>query len=82
MSKGTLVSKIALAKKKAEDGVDYTSRFGAKCPWCETKTKVLTTRPWADDMRIRYHKCTKSGCLIANMGLSIKSIEIDGEGAS
>lgn len=74
---GVTVSKIVQAKKEAGAGVDYSSRFGAICPWCEKRTKVYRTMPWEDDIRIRYHLCENLRCVLKTMGTSIKSIEVD-----
>ncbi len=74
---GITVSRIAAATKEAAAGVDYSSRFGAVCPWCGKRTKVQTTKPWEDDMRIRYHRCENGKCSLAVMGTNIKSLEVD-----
>lgn len=71
------IAKIAKAKEAAAAGVDFSPRTGASCPWCGEKTKVVTTKPWEDGLRIRYHRCEHAGCVLAVMGLSIKSIQVD-----
>ena len=70
------ISSIVDAKRKAAAGVDYTSRFGAVCPWCGHRTKVYKTMAWEDDIRIRYHLCGAARCAIAALGTSIKSVEV------
>lgn len=74
---GVTVSRIAAATNEAAAGVDYSSRFGAVCPWCGKRTMVQTTKPWEDNMRIRYHRCENDRCGLAAMGVSIKSLEVD-----
>lgn len=74
---GVTVSRIVLATKEAAAGVDYSSRFGAICPWCKNRTKVYKTMSWEDDIRIRYHLCDNVKCVLGSIGSSIKSIEVD-----
>jgi len=61
---------------EAEAGVDFSSRHGAKCPACGKRAKVVTTRPWEEDVRVRYHQCQASGCVLAGQGKMIKSVEV------
>jgi len=68
---------VAGVMARAAAGVDYTSRRGAICPACGRRTRVYCTRPWADNIRVRYHKCGNQACLVGNLGLSVKSIEVD-----
>ncbi len=51
------ILQIKYWQREAAAGVDYTSRFGAVCPWCDKRTKVYKTMLWEDDIRIRYHLC-------------------------
>lgn len=76
MARITLI-KIAEARKQGADGVDYSPRLGAICPWCGNKAKVYKTMPWEDNTRVRYHHCVAAGCAMAMMDYSIKSIEVD-----
>jgi len=69
------IKNIAIARAKAAGGVDYSPRFGATCPWCGRRAKIYKTTPWEDNTRIRYHRCSKAGCVLATMNISIKSIE-------
>lgn len=63
---------------KAGQGVDYSPRFGALCPYCGDRAKVTTTRPWEGSVRVRYHRCmNKDTCVVAGMDINIKSIEED-----
>jgi hypothetical protein len=70
--------KVAKAKELAENGVDFSPRHGARCPWCESKCRIYRTMPWDGNVRVRYHRCERSGCVIASLRVSIKSIEVDG----
>lgn len=76
MARITLI-KIAEARRIGANGIDYSPRLGAVCPWCGNKTKIVRTMPWEDSTRIRYHLCQTTGCAMAKMGDTIKSIEID-----
>lgn len=71
------VAQIAKAKQAAESGVDYSPQHGARCPWCGSRSKIIKTLPWEANIRLRYHRCRKSGCVVASMGITIKSIECD-----
>lgn len=71
------IVRIAAAKERGSQGVDYSPRLGAICPWCGKRAKIVKTLPWEDRTRIRYHRCHTEGCLMATMGNSIKSIEVD-----
>ena len=72
---GVTIARIAEAKNRAECGVDFTSRYGAVCPWCGGRTKVYKTMAWEDSTRIRYHKCLGARCAINSLGITIKSVE-------
>ena len=71
------LQKIKSARKIAADGVDYSPKSGALCPWCGSKSKITSTRPWDENIRIRYHRCFAKGCVLASMKISIKSIQVD-----
>lgn len=60
---------------QADAGVDYSSRYGARCPACGSRAKVVTTRPWDDTIRVRYHQCQADGCVLAAQSKMIKSVE-------
>jgi len=62
---------------RAEAGVDYRPRTGALCPACGHAAKIVVTRPWVADTRIRFHKCRHPGCILASTGTSIKSVEVE-----
>lgn len=82
MRKQVLVA-VALAKSKAEQGVEYSSRLGAVCPVCGwSKMPVYCTRKWKDRIRERYHKCANPACLVCTLGLTVKSTELDTEAVS
>jgi len=61
----------------AQGGVDYSARYGARCPACGQRTRIYRTMPWDGDLRVRYHKCEHQGCIVNALGTSIKSIEVD-----
>ncbi len=71
------VALIAEAKEKASAGVDYSPRYGASCPWCGKRAKITNTTPWEDSIRLRYHRCQNTKCVLNIMNISIKSIEVD-----
>lgn len=72
-----MVNVIAIMAK-AGAGVDFSARFGALCPYCGKRAKVVTTRPWEGTLRVRYHQCKNTdNCVVAAMGTTIKSIEED-----
>ncbi|SDU38616.1 hypothetical protein [Desulfobacula phenolica] len=78
MVNSTIVVVVAEAKEKAAQGVDFSPRYGAVCPECgEKRLKVITSKPWKDGCKIRYHRCTnlKKGCLLAIMETTIKSVQ-------
>ena len=79
MARPTL-KKMALARQVAANGVDFSPRTGATCPWCGRETKITKTMPWDETIRIRYHRCRNKRCVLAVMGVSIKSIEVDRSG--
>ena len=67
---------LALAITTAEAGVDYTNRNGATCPWCgQRRVKVVTTRAWSGQLRIRYHNCQNRECLLCKLKTGIKSVQ-------
>jgi hypothetical protein len=72
-----LTAHLALLKAKAESGVDYRPRTGALCPACGNPAKVVVTRPWEGDTRIRYHRCLTPGCALSTIKQSIKSVQTD-----
>jgi hypothetical protein len=71
------VTVIAEATSRAASGVDFSPRLGALCPWCGSKSKIYKTNPWDGGTRIRYHQCLRSGCILAALKTTIKSIEVD-----
>ncbi len=72
------ISLIAMAKQKANDGIEYSRRFGAVCPVCGAqKIKTIRSDPWRDGVKIRYHRCMNSHCIAAVMSIIIKSIELE-----
>jgi hypothetical protein len=71
------VTKLVLARQNAAAGVDFSSRHGAKCPWCGKRAKIVATRQWEDTTRIRYHRCETATCPLCSMDVGIKSIEVE-----
>jgi hypothetical protein len=70
-------AKVAMAIKQAEQGVDYSPRHGALCPWCGKRTRVTVTKPWDESTRTRWHRCGNKRCLLAKAGKAIKSVEVE-----
>lgn len=68
---------VAVYVQKAAAGVDYSPRYGAICPCCGNRAKIMRTMPWEDNTRLRYHRCGNTRCLICATGQTIKSIEVD-----
>lgn len=77
MTHAQVVAIVAKVKEKADRSVDYTPRYGAVCPECGRRMKSITSRPWQDGVKVRYHKCgnTSGECLLAIMEASIKSVQ-------
>ena len=69
--------KVVQAVESAAAGVDYSARLGARCPWCGARTKIYKTLPWVGDVRVRYHRCPNSGCILSDMGTTVKSVQVD-----
>ena len=64
------------AKSEAEIGVDYYPKGGAECPFChKKKIKIVTSRKWDGNFKIRYHRCNNPRCVLSQLGVSIKSIQ-------
>lgn len=77
MSAQHLAAHLSNLKSAAESGVDYRPRTGALCPCCGEPAKIVATRPWDGDTRIRYHRCQTADCLLASINQSIKSVQVD-----
>lgn len=71
-----VVTAIVTLIQKAEEGVSYGGR-GAICPACGERAYVVTTRRWSGGMRVRYHKCQNSDCLLCGLDVTIKSVQVD-----
>ncbi|MFA7173793.1 MAG: transcriptional regulator [Kiritimatiellia bacterium] len=72
-----LSAALVLATQSAKNGVTYTSKYGAPCPWCGVRTRIYKTMPWEGTTRIRYHHCGVAGCPLHQMGISVKSVEVE-----
>ena len=68
---------LATLKAAAEAGVDFRPRTGALCPACSRPAKIVSTKPWDGDLRIRYHRCQNPACVLACLKQSIKSVQED-----
>lgn len=78
MPKSQVIAIVAKVKKKADQSVDYTPRYGAVCPECGKKRiKIVSSKPWQDGIKVRYHKCgnVSGGCLLAIIQTTIKSVQ-------
>lgn len=66
----------ALAMAMASDGVAFADRC-ARCPVCGAKMQTLSSGPRPQDTapRVRSHKCRNTQCLLAVLGLAVKSVE-------
>lgn len=72
------IALVKRAKQRADQSVDYSPRYGAVCPVCgAANLKVITSRPWEDNIKVRFHKCRNRECLLYWKGTSIKSVQID-----
>ena len=70
-----LKRRIITIINSARAGVVYTSRYGAICPGCKRRALVYKSEPWEGNVRIRHHKCTTSGCVVAETIGTVKSVE-------
>ncbi|NDY41264.1 transcriptional regulator [Dissulfurirhabdus thermomarina] len=71
------VASLVEAKRRAESGVDYSPRTGARCPWCGGRARIYRTLPWDGAARVRYHLCRSTACPLAALRVTIKSVEVD-----
>jgi len=69
--------RLALSIRAAEEGVDYTARRGALCPWCGERLRVSDTKPWQGGTRIRYQRCANASCPLCVMDKGVKTVETD-----
>ncbi|MBU1612388.1 MAG: ogr/Delta-like zinc finger family protein [Proteobacteria bacterium] len=67
---------VVVALAKVQEGVDYSPVDGARCPLCGERMAVVTTRKWAGQVRVRYHKCENQKCVAAKLGSGVKSVEL------
>lgn len=66
---------IAKALDAAREGVEYSPKHGALCPFCGLKTRVQTTKPWLGNSRLRYHRCENPQCPLCVLGERVRSWE-------
>ena len=78
MTDAEVLAVIDEVRAKADAGVDYSARWGAVCPVCgKARMQTVTSRPWKNGIKIRYHKCNNLECLVCRIGLSLKSYQND-----
>ena len=78
MTELKILKKAADLNEIAKTGVEYSARYGATCPICNTsRIPVAGSLPWDGNCKIRYHKCKNPECPIAVLGTTIKSVQID-----
>jgi hypothetical protein len=68
---------IAKMRATAAAGVDYSPKYGARCPACGQRARIYSTNKWCGPVRVRYHRCDNSGCVLGALGQTIKSVEED-----
>ena len=73
----SITTLLAVKIAEAEAGIDYSRRWGGRCPCCGVTAKIVRTRPWEGEVRIRYHRCHNPGCLLASSKTTIKSVEVE-----
>jgi len=69
---------IVFAIQKAAQGVEYTPKYGAVCPFCGSiRMRTITTRKWDGDTRTRFHRCKNKSCPLHKRKVYIKSVQVD-----
>lgn len=67
---------VATALATAQKGVDYSAKEGAVCPTCgAAHLRVVCTKPWDGDVRLRFHRCGNPDCLLSALKVPIKSLQ-------
>lgn len=74
----TITTQLAHYIDQAAAGVDYSPRYGARCPCCGRRAVIYKSMPWEEDVRVRYHRCTNPRCLLAAARATLKSVQMDG----
>lgn len=64
---------IASTLSQARDGVVYDTKAGAACPACGKRLRVMVTKPWLGNSRLRYHKCNNPKCVLHQLGETVRS---------
>jgi len=68
---------IVSAIATAQQGVDYSVKDGAVCPCCGAPhLRVVCTKAWDGDTRLRFHRCMNEGCVLAVLRTPIKSVQV------
>jgi len=71
-------NELLRAVEVARAGVEYSVQTGATCPCCgQSYARVVSTLPWEDNTRLRYHRCRNRDCVLTTMGINIKSVQVD-----
>lgn len=70
MNKKAIVAMVAQARSGVEYGIN-----GAACPCCGKRARVYSTTK-KEDICVRYHKCKNPECLLHQIGIDIKSVQI------
>ena len=78
MNMNMVLNLIDDARAKASEGIDYSVKYGGVCPICgKDHMPVVTSRPWNENIKFRFHKCNNNECILCRMGVSIKSVQLD-----
>mgnify|MGYP001592407100 CR=1 FL=1 len=77
MTQTQVAAIVSKAKARADQAIDYSPRYGAVCPECGKRMKIITSRPWEGGLKVRYHRCQNlSGqCLLAYWQMTVKSVQ-------
>lgn len=66
-------NRVFRALSLADSGVEFENRT-ARCPVCGWKMQVVSSGPKAA-LRVRSHRCRNPECLLAALGVTVKSVE-------
>lgn len=65
---------VTAARHLAATGVPWEDGT-ARCPLCGQRLHTISSGQQQARPRVRYHRCRNAACLMALLGLSIKSVE-------
>ena len=71
MNKAVILAALA----KAGDGTVFQAGEGAPCPLCGERAKVVGSPKWEGSVKVRYHRCVNSQCLLCVLNKNFKSIQ-------